>query len=177
LRQALRLFTPAGPLNTRGRAEAEVPAALAGHSGAEGARARGLLGPEAFTFLDRVPERLPSLPVEPALRQAALRVEGLSRRPQALAGDQPPARALRGLLLVASVTLSLAGAAGAPALSLVGGALRQAWRSSRRVEGLNSVLRMQQSRQKRMTQGLLDLKRVYWNLHEFVAGKRKGTSP
>jgi hypothetical protein len=32
-------------------------------------------------------------------------------------------------------------------------------------------------RQKRLTEGLLDLKRLYWNVHTFRAGKRKGQSP
>ena len=36
---------------------------------------------------------------------------------------------------------------------------------------------MQQSRHRRLTQGLLDLKRLYWNCHEFRTGKRKGKSP
>jgi hypothetical protein len=36
---------------------------------------------------------------------------------------------------------------------------------------------MHQGRQKRLTQGLLDLKRLYWNLHVFAAGRRKGQSP
>ena len=52
-----------------------------------------------------------------------------------------------------------------------------AWRASSLVEGVISVVRMHQRRQKRMTQGLLDLQRLYWNMHVFRAGKRKGTSP
>jgi hypothetical protein len=36
---------------------------------------------------------------------------------------------------------------------------------------------MHQRRQKRLTQGLLDLQRLYWNVHEFRAGKRKGSNP
>lgn len=42
------------------------------------------------------------------------------------------------------------------------------------MECLNSELRMQQSRHKRMTQPLLDLKRLYWNGHRLGAGRRKG---
>ena len=34
-----------------------------------------------------------------------------------------------------------------------------------------------QGRQKRLTQGLLDLKRLYWNTHVFTAGRRKKQSP
>ncbi len=177
LRQGLRLFTPQGDLNSRERAQAEVRAALAGQPGAEWARARRLLRAEAFTFLDRVQEQLTALPVEATLREAALQVEGLRRHPPALAGDSAAARAARGLLLAAGLVLSLAGQAGQHAEALVGGVLAGAWRCSSLVEGLNSVVRMQQRRQKRLTQGLLDLKRLYWNVHRFGAGKRKGSSP
>jgi hypothetical protein len=36
---------------------------------------------------------------------------------------------------------------------------------------------MHQRRQKRLTQGLLDIQRLYWNMHTFRAGKRKESSP
>jgi hypothetical protein len=177
LRRGLRLFTPTGDLNTRAQSEAEVQAALTGQPGAEWARARRLLRSEAFTFLDRVHDRLAALPGDPGLRRAAVRVEGLRQRPEALRGDSPSARAARGVLLAAGLALTLAGDAGAQAQARVRGVLAEAWRASSLVEGLNSVVRMQQARQKRLTQGLLDLKRLYWNLHEFRAGKRKGQSP
>ena len=50
-------------------------------------------------------------------------------------------------------------------------------RASSAVECMNSVLRMQQSRHKRMTQPMLDLKRLYWNCHPFRSGPRKEASP
>jgi hypothetical protein len=84
---------------------------------------------------------------------------------------------LRGVLLACGLVRSLAGPAGERTRTLVRAVLSGAWRSSSLVEGLNSVLRMQQRRQKRMTQGLLDLKRLYWNCHVFAAGRRKGQSP
>jgi hypothetical protein len=177
LRVSLRLFTPEGELNTRQRAEAEVQAALAGRKGSEWQRARRLLGPVAFTFLDRVQAQLAALPVAPELRQAALRLEGLHRRPETLRGESPSARALRGVVLAAGMVLSLAGPAGSLAQVFVRGVLDGAWRASSLVEGLNSVVRMQQARQKRLTQGLLDLKRLHWNMHLFRAGKRKGQTP
>jgi hypothetical protein len=108
---------------------------------------------------------------------AAVRVEGLRRQPEALRGQGANARALRGVLLASGVALALAGETGERARSLVRGVLAGAWRASSLVEGLNSVLRMQQARQKRLTQGLLDLKRLYWNTHAFVAGKRKKQTP
>jgi hypothetical protein len=54
---------------------------------------------------------------------------------------------------------------------------RGVWRESSLVECVNRVARMQQSRHRRMTQGLLDLKRLYWNLRRFRTGRRKGRTP
>ena len=45
------------------------------------------------------------------------------------------------------------------------------------VECMNSVLRMHQSRHRTVTQGLLDLKRLYWNCRGFREGKRRGRCP
>jgi len=59
----------------------------------------------------------------------------------------------------------------------VGTVLRGAWRASSLVECVNSVARMQQARHRRMTQGLLDLKRLYWNLRRFRAGCRMDQAP
>ena len=42
---------------------------------------------------------------------------------------------------------------------------------------MNSVLRMHQSRHRTLTQGMLDLKRLYWNCRVFRGGKRKGRCP
>ena len=59
----------------------------------------------------------------------------------------------------------------------VSGVLRQTVRASSAVECMNSVLRMHQSRHKTVTQGLLDLKRLYWNCRAFREGKRRGRCP
>jgi hypothetical protein len=50
-------------------------------------------------------------------------------------------------------------------------------RASSAVECMNSVLRMQQSRHRRMTQPMLDLKRLYWNCRPFRSGPRKDACP
>ncbi len=55
--------------------------------------------------------------------------------------------------------------------------LRGVWRASSLVECVNSVARMQQARHRKMTQGLLDLKRLYWNLRRFRIGRRKDQTP
>ena len=54
---------------------------------------------------------------------------------------------------------------------------RNARRASSLVECINSTLRMQQARHRRMSQGLLNLKRLYWNCHRFRTGRRRGKSP
>jgi hypothetical protein len=55
--------------------------------------------------------------------------------------------------------------------------IRQSNSFSSAVECLNSVLRMHQSRHKTVTQGLLDLKRLYWNCRDFREGRRRGRCP
>jgi hypothetical protein len=50
-------------------------------------------------------------------------------------------------------------------------------RASSAVECINSVLRMHQSRHRTLTQGMLDLKRLYWNTRAFQGGKRKARCP
>jgi hypothetical protein len=175
---ALQLFTPIGALNTRTRAEGIIAAALPTLAGPEWAKTRrALTRPQLLTFLDQTYERLAAVPVAPAVRDAAVRAEGLRRRPEGLHGTDPSAAALRGVLLATSVVLALAGATGVAAVAQVRDLLRQAWRASSLVECLNSVARMQQSRHRRMTPGLLSLKRLYWNCRTFRTGRRRTKTP
>src|SRR5947209_15000267 len=55
--------------------------------------------------------------------------------------------------------------------------LRQGVRASSAVKGVNSVVRMHQGRHRHVSQGMLDLKRLYWNCRVFCEGKRKGSRP
>ena len=55
--------------------------------------------------------------------------------------------------------------------------VRGCWRASSLVEGINSVVRMQQARHRKLTPGLLSLKRLYWNCRRFRTGRRRGRSP
>jgi hypothetical protein len=176
--QALPLFGPSGQLNTRAKAEAVVAGALPALDGREWAKVRRLLArPGVFTFLDRVSGELAAVPAAKELVQAALEVEGSRRRPEASAGPEPSAPGYRAVALVAGVVLALAGEAGAKALALVRGVLRRAYRASSAVEGLNSVVRMHQGRHRRLTQGLLDLKRLNWNCRPLRTGPRKRRTP
>ncbi|MGH7223911.1 MAG: hypothetical protein ACRELF_11825, partial [Gemmataceae bacterium] len=175
---ALRLFTPTGELNTRARAEGIISRALPLLNDPVWAKTRrALTRPELLTFLDGTHERLAALPVSPAVREAAVQAEGLRQRPEGLQGVGPSSAALRGVLLVTGLVLSLSGAAGLVAAGQVRQVLRQAWRASSLVECLNSVARMQQSRHRRMTAGLLSLKRLYWNCRTFGTGQRRKQTP
>jgi len=174
----LTLFGVDGSLPTRAQAEANVAAALPELTSPRWAKVRRALArPQLWTYLDRAHEQLAALPVAAELREAAVQVEGLRRRPGALREEGPSAAALRGVLLAAGLVLSLAGPAGAEALTRVREVLGGVWRASSLVEGINSVLRMQQARHRKITPGLLDLKRLYWNCHRFRTGKRRGRSP
>lgn len=175
---ALQLFTPSGALNTRARAQAVIEAAVPRLSDPAWSKVRRQLRrPQLLAFLDEAGQGLSSLALPAALVEAAVRVEGLRRQPKAAEGEGPSAAALRGVLLVVGLILSLSGAAGSRAVTLVRGVLAGVWRASSLVECLNSVARMQQGRHRKMTQGLLDLKRLYWNCRRFRTGRRRGQTP
>jgi len=59
----------------------------------------------------------------------------------------------------------------------VASVLEDTFRASSSVECMNSVLRMQQSRHRQMTQPMLNLKRLYWNTRPFRSGPRKQVCP
>ncbi len=181
-KDALRLVTPEGELNTPERAERMVREAMASLPDAEfGKSKRQLQQAQTYTYLHEVHRRLAALPAEsgvPAeVRDAAVRMECLRRRPELLASDCPQASALRAMMLVSAVLLAKTGDVGKQATKLVRSIFRSAWRASSLVECLNSVLRMQQARHRKVSQGLLDLKRLYWNSHAFRTGRRRGKSP
>ena len=176
-REALALFTPEGELNSRARAEAALARTLPLLPEADFAKAKRMLRqPQTLTYLDEVHRKLAALP-SPDLREAAVRLEGARRRPESSQGEAPSAAARRALLLAYAVLLAAAGPAGEAMVQAVRDIFRNAWRASSLVEGINSVLRMQQARHRRLTQGLLDLKRLYWNCRRFRTGRRRGQSP
>ena len=59
----------------------------------------------------------------------------------------------------------------------VAAVLGRAVRASSAVECMNSVLRMHQCRHRTLTQGMLDLKRLYWNTREFRRREAAGPLP
>ena len=169
---AFEFFTPEGRLNDRALAEAVVAAALPHLSGEAWAKTRRLLlRRESFTFLDQVRERLADLGLDPDVLSALLDVEGLRRQPWRRSA------ATRGWALVRTVQLTKSCLDWREEWRRVSAVLRGVWRASSLVECVNSVVRMQQSRHRKMTQGLLDLKRLYWNLRRFRTGRRKNQTP
>ena len=171
-RSAFESFTPDGRLNDRAEAEAIVAETLPHLGGAAWAKTRRLLlRRESFTFLDQVQERLAELASTPDVLSALVDLEGLRRQPWRLSA------ATRAWALARTVQLTKACPDWRAEARRVRAVLRGVWRASSLVECVNSVARMQQARHRKMTQGLLDLKRLYWNLRRFRAGRRKDQTP
>jgi hypothetical protein len=178
LRPTLRPFTPEAQLNTRARAQAQVSAVLPRLQGPEWAKVRRMLDrPELFTYLDRLHEQLEKVAAEADVKRALVRAEMLRREPQRAEEAGLSAAVVHGILLVTAAILSIGGEGVRQAAAAVKGILRHTWRASSMVEGLNSVLRMQQARHRRLTQNMLDLKRLYWNFRPLRTGKRRKSTP
>ena len=177
-KDAMPLITPEGELNTRAKAEAALAETLAQLPDSDFAKAkRALQRPEMFNYLDRVEQKLKELPFAPEITQAAVQHEALRRRPELLKEDKPKAALLRGVMLACLVVLGKADNAGRQALAAVREIFRRAYRASSLVECINSVLRMHQAQHRKLTQDMLDLKRLYWNCHTFRTGRRRGSTP
>ncbi len=168
---ALDRFTPEGRLNDRVRAESEIAATRPALAGSEWSKVRNFLDdPRSLRFLDRMHRRL-----EEAEPRADWRAS-LAWRWWLRHGRPKPADPL-------TASIRSVGRHGelAPreqrSYDQIAAVLKDTVRASSAVECLNSVLRMQQSRHRRMTQPMLDLKRLYWNSRVFRSGPRKTTSP
>jgi hypothetical protein len=175
---ALSVSRPAGPLNDRAWAEQQIALALPMLSGREWSKVRGFLqAPETLTFLDRLHRQLRAAVPEDALRAELVHLWWLRRQrprantPRAVAGAGHVAH------LVHQVVCQKVDANWRESYVAVSRVLRLTVRASSAVECMNSVLRMHQSRHKTVTQGLLDLKRLYWNCRSFREGKRRGRCP
>jgi hypothetical protein len=177
-KEALLLVTPEGELNTSERAQRLVRESLAPLPDADfGKCKRQLQHPETYTYLKEVQRKLDVLPAPPEVKAAAVKQECLRRRPELLEGESRQAAALRGVLLMCTVVLFKSGQIGQETMASVSGIFRTAWRASSLVECVNSVVRMQQARHRKLSQGMIDLKRLYWNTATFRTGRRRKKSP
>jgi hypothetical protein len=170
-RAALEVFRPDGHLNDRTHARAEITAAVSDLSGPDWSKARNFLNDDrSLSFLDRMHRRLESAEPRSDWREAMgwrwwLRHHHPSSSNELIA----VVRAVgRDRALDDSERTSY---------EAVAAVLGSTVRASSAVECMNSVLRMQQSRHKRMTQPMLDLKRLYWNSHVLGSGPRKDACP
>jgi hypothetical protein len=175
---ALQVFRPDGRLNDRSWAQEQIALALPQLSGREWSKVRNYLqAQETLTFLDRLHRQLREVAPEESVRGELVRLWWLRRqRPRATTAE-PIAGAGHVAHLVQRVVCHRRDANWHGSYRAVARVLRQAVRASSAVECMNSVLRMHQSRHRTVTQGLLDLKRLYWNCREFREGKRRGRCP
>jgi hypothetical protein len=173
---ALEVFRPDGRLNDRTAAAAQITQAVAELPEPRWAKAcRMLQDPRALTFLDRLAQDLVQAEPRPEVRQAVVE---LWRR------QHPARRSAHGLgaagVVLAAVQMQVCRQL-APdwqtAAARVGRVLSRVVRASSVVECMNSVVRMHQARHRRLTQPLLDWKRLYWNCRDFAQGKRRGHCP
>jgi hypothetical protein len=173
---ALGMFRPDGELNDAAWARAEIAAATAELPGPEWRKARSSLAdPRTAAFLERMGRRLEAAEPDAALRRAMVWRWRLRRRPEAARADKAAGAALATVEAVARERPPAGEEAAA--YGRVAAVLATTVRASSCVEGMNSVLRMQQCRHRKMTQGMLDLKRLYWNTRPFATGRRRKRSP
>ena len=175
---ALAVFRPEGRLNDRAWASRQIALALPLLSGPEWSKVRGLLQAEgALTFLDRLHRQLGEAAPEDPLRAELVRLWWLRRRRPRADVTGPVAGAAHVAHLVQEVVCRKMAPNWRESYAAVSGVLRGTVRASSAVECMNSVLRMHQSRLRTVSQGLLDLKRLYWNCREFREGKRRRHCP
>jgi hypothetical protein len=177
-RAAVAVFTADGRLNDRASARAELDAVVAELSGPEWKTVRGFLTDRrTLAFLDRMHERLAAAEPDARVRAACGRRWWLRHRapagvPEPRTGREQMEQVLDGVIRDRPLTPDERAA-----YDRVAAVLRTTVRASSAVEGINSVLRMQQGRHRQMTQGLLDLKRLYWNCRPLPTGRRRGRCP
>ena len=169
--RALELFDADGRLNDRSRAEAEIAAALKDLTGPEWSKVRNFLTDRrSLAFLDRMHRRLEEAEPRPSWREAMAWRWWL--RHGRVGRSDPLTECLRGVARGRELDEEERAS-----YERVAAVLGATVRASSAVECMNSVLRMQQSRHRRMTQPMLDLKRLYWNCRPFRSGPRKDACP
>ena len=174
----LAVFGPEGRLNDRARASRQIALALPLLSGPEWSKVRGLLQSEgALTFLDRLHRQLGEAVAEDSLGAELVRLWWLRRRRPRAKITGPVVGAGHVAHLVQEVVCRKMDPDWRESYRAVLRALRGTVRASSAVECMNSVLRMHQARHRTVSQGLLDLKRLYWNCREFREGRRRRHCP
>src|SRR5215510_12042061 len=173
---ALSWFDATGRLYCRQTAQAQLDEASQQLQGDCWSKVKRLLSDErTLRHVDRLRAHLTTAVSEPVLRDALTRLWYVNDQMQQAQGDA--CVRLRQLVVIEQVLCERLCPQWQSAYRRVDALLRHAVRASSAVECVNSVVRMHQGRQRHMSQGLLDLKRLYWNCRVFREGKRKGQSP
>jgi hypothetical protein len=173
---ALSWFDAKGRLYCRQTAQAHLDEASQQLQGACWSKVKRLLSDErTLSHLDRLCEHLTSAVSDPVLRDTLTRLWYVNDQMRQASGDV--CMRLRQLVVIEQVLCERLCPQWQSAYRQVDEVLRHAVRASSAVECVNSVVRMHQGRHRHVSQGLLDLKRLYWNCHVFREGKRKGKSP
>jgi hypothetical protein len=173
---ALAVLGPQGTLNARPGAQGQLDDAIRGLAGPEWSKVRRLLCDQrTLRPLDWVHAQLAQAVVEPRLREALVRLWYLNEAREDTP-DHHRAR-LAQLALVEQVVCQRLCPEWQSAYTRVDEILRRVVRASSAVACVNSVVRMHQARHRHVNQGMLDLKRLYWNCRALRHGKRKGACP
>jgi hypothetical protein len=173
---ALSWFDAQGQLSCRHTAQAQLDEASQRRQGDCWSKVKRLLSAErTLRHVDRLRTHLTAAVSEPVLRDALTRLGYVNDQRHQAQGDA--CGRLRQLVVIEPGLCERLCPQWQRAYRRVDALLRHAVRASSAVECVHSGVRMHQGRQRHMNQGLLDLKRLYWNCRVFREGKRKGQSP
>lgn len=169
-RRALDLFRPDGELNDPAWARQEIAQACRAMTAKRWQKVRRWLGDaRTTTFLERLHEELGKAEGREELRRALVRLWRLEHGP---VGQRSVGQAVVQRLVCAKLAADWS-----EGYARVSAVLARTVRASSCVECINSVLRMQQARHRHLSQGLLDLKRLYWNSRALATGPRRRHCP
>jgi len=173
---ALCWLDASGRLLSRSEAREQLDQASDQLTGSQWSKVRRLLKDDrTLSHLDRLETQLVEAAPHPMLRESLTRLWFFGERLKHAKSDARDQ--LRSLVMMEQVLCGRLCPDWKEAYIEVDKQLRQAVRASSAVEGVNSVVRMQQGRHRHVSQGMLDLKRLYWNCRVFREGKRKRRSP
>ena len=173
---ALAVFRPDGRLNDREWAQEQLREATKPLGGPEWGKVRRLLSDERTLHdLDWLHEQLTEAVEDPLWREACVRLWSLRETMMHTHGEKRVR--LAQLAALEQAMCQRLWPEWQSAYTQVHERLRRVVRASSAVECLNSVVRMHQERHRHVSQGMLDLKRLYWNCRTFRHGKRKGACP
>ena len=173
---ALAVFRPDGTLNDRAWAQAQLQEATTSLRGPEWGKVRRLLSDErTLYYLAWLHAQLAEAVEDPLWREACARLWFLRETMTHSHGEKRIC--LEQLGALEQAVCQRLWPEWQSAYAQGHERLMRVVRASSAVECLNSVVRMHQERHRHVSQGMLDLKRLYWNCRTFRHGKRKRACP